>query len=240
MLISIPIPESSQCILKVGQSVDFNTPFLKTDVKSEVHVHIANNLNVKSDAIFRHMKKFVGEPITKGEVIALKQGIFSTRKMVSEYDGVLKEIDHVSGDITITTNTNVKDSIKSYFKGEVSEIKKDELRLKVKSGVEFSSKKVSETFGGLVFNLKSDGSNGDPENLDMLGKVVVAENISSYLEAKYEAIGVSGLVMLKTSNESMTLPFALLKKIDDFNKIQKDSHTYCFADKKYSTIYFYD
>jgi len=60
MLIIIPLSISDHCLLKEGQTVDFDTPFLQKRIEEEVNISISKNLNVPPQKIFHYLKKFVG------------------------------------------------------------------------------------------------------------------------------------------------------------------------------------
>jgi len=130
MQIIVPLTDTDHCILKEGQDVDFETPFLQKKTEEEVNISIAKNLNVSPEKIFHFLKKFVGETIEKDETIALNKGIFTTKKIVSKYSGLIKEINHSDGSITILSKSETENTINSYFKGKVNRIKKMNYQLR--------------------------------------------------------------------------------------------------------------
>ena len=144
MLITIPISVSDHCLLKEDQMVDFETPFLQKKVEEEVNVSIAKNLNVSPEKIFHYLKKFVGESIEKDEIIAINKGMFTTKKIISKYSGLIKEINHFNGSITILSKTEVENTVNSFFKGKVVKIKKNELSVEVGKGEQFPAKNISQ------------------------------------------------------------------------------------------------
>ena len=97
MQFSVKIPEGSELLIKSGQNVDFETPFIKTNQAAQLKISLAKKLSIPQDKIFRHLQKFVGEPIVKGDVLATKKNFLSTKKVTAPVDGVIKEIDHVEG-----------------------------------------------------------------------------------------------------------------------------------------------
>ena len=52
MLITIPLSISDHCLLKEGQDVDFDTPFLQKKVEQEINISIAKNLSVPPEKFF--------------------------------------------------------------------------------------------------------------------------------------------------------------------------------------------
>src|SRR3989338_5472304 len=223
MLISIPISAYDHCVLKEGQMVDFNSPFLQKKVEEEVDISVAKNLDVPPQKIFKYLKKFVGESIEKNEVIAVNKGLFKTKKIVSKYSGLIKEINHTNGSIVIVSKTEIENTVNSFFKGKVEKIKKNEIFVDVDRGEQFPAKNVSQNFGGKIFYLENDS---DFLSDNIIGNVIVCENITSYLKSKAEALGCQGFLST-TKLEETGIPFAQFKNIVDFKKIIKSKFSYC-------------
>ncbi|MFA5770152.1 MAG: hypothetical protein WC894_01495 [Patescibacteria group bacterium] len=236
MLITIPLSVSDHCLLKEGQVVDFETPSLQKKVEEEINISIAKNLNVSPQKIFHYLKKFVGESIEKNETIALNKGIFTTKKIVSKYSGLIKEIDHSKGSITILSQTETENTINSYFKGKVIKIKKNELSIEVNKAEQFSGKNISKNFGGKTFYLDE---NSDFNTENVFNSIIVCENITSYYKAKAEALGCHGFLSLSKLTEETGISYAQLKNINDYKKIIKTKFAYCTILSNSSTIYFY-
>src|SRR3990167_10763101 len=236
MLISISISVFDRCLLKEGQLVDFDTPFLEKKVEEEINVSIAKNLDVPPQKIFHYLKKFVGEAIEKNETIAINKGIFTTKKIVSKYSGLIKEINHSDGSITILNKIEVENTINSFFKGKVDKIKKNEVSIEVDKGEQLPAKNVSHNFGGKTFY--SD-NNSDFLSENVFNSIIVCENITSYFKAKAEALGCQGFLSLSKLTEDTEIPNAQLKNINDYKKIIKTKFTYCTIFSSSSTIYFY-
>lgn len=227
---------SDHCLLKEDQVVDFETPFLQRKVEEEVNVSIAKSLNVSPQKIFHYLKKFVGESIKKGEIIAENKGVFTNKKIVSKYSGLIKEINHSNGSITILSTTEVENTLNSFFKGKISKIKKNELSVEVEKGEEFPAKNISQSFGGKTFYFDK---NSDFYTENVFNGVVVCENLTSYYRSKAEALGCKGFLSLSKLSDDLETPFAQLKNINDYKKIIKAKFTYCTVVSNSSTIYFY-
>ncbi|MEK7633408.1 MAG: hypothetical protein AAB437_01025, partial [Patescibacteria group bacterium] len=179
MLISIPIYTADRCLLKEGQSVDFKTPFLEKKVEEEVNISIAKSLGVPPQKIFHYLKKFVGESVEKGEIIAVNKSMFSTKKIISKYSGQIKEINHSDGSITISSKTKIDNVVNAFFKGNVNKIKKNEILIETNKGEQFPAKNVSHDFGGKTFY---SINNSDFTSENLLNSVVVCDSITTYLK----------------------------------------------------------
>ncbi|EKE13986.1 MAG: hypothetical protein ACD_12C00724G0008 [uncultured bacterium] len=236
MLINIPLSVSDHCLLKEGQTVDFETPFLQKKVEEEINISIAKNLSVPPEKIFHYLKKFVGESIEKNEIIALNKGVFTTKKIVSKYSGLIKEIDHSNGSITILSKTEIENTVNSYFKGTVNKIRKNELIIEVNKGEQFPVKNASKNFGGKTFYSER---NYDLKTENVFNSIVVCENITSYYKAKAEALGCQGFLSLTKLSEETGAFYAQLKNINDYKKIIKIKFAYCTILSNSSTIYLY-
>ena len=236
MFIIIPFSSSDRCILKEGQMVDFETPFLQKKGEEEINISIAKNLNVPPQKIFHYLKKFVGESIEKNEIIAVSKGIFTTKRITSKYSGLIKDIDHSNGSITILSRTEAENTINSFFKGKVNKVKKNELTIEVDKCEQFSGKNIDQNFGGKTF-FADENSDFFSENV--FNSVVVCENITPYYKSKADALGCRGFLSLSKLNDDSGAPYAQLKNINDYKKIIKIKFAYCTIISNSSSIYFY-
>lgn len=234
MLIRIDIPDGVKCLLKAGQNVDFDTDFIERKTSKEIIVHLAKKIGIRPTRIFQHLKKFVGENIKKGEIIAVKKNLFSTERFVCDEDGIIKEIDHNEGKIIIDCLSSKESIKKAFFKGEISEIKNNQIILNVKDGQEFNIKSASCDFGGKVYYLKSGAVAANIAN-----KILLSEKITAYLQTKVEALGGIGFVNLIKLPEESSKPQTQIQNIEDFKKISTLEYPYCLISKKNSKIYFY-
>ena len=237
MILTISIPDNSKCLLQPGQKVDHDTLFLENKISSEESIVIAKRLHIPSDKIFKYLKKFVGDTVNKGEILAEKKSLITTLSILSDFSGIIKEINHNDGNVIVSTITPQSKQIKAYFKGEVFELEKNQLKIKVEKVQEFDLKQVTANFGGETFYLK-DASKpiSDPQTSN---KIMVIESITPYLKTKAEALGIRGFVTLKKLSQDSNLPHAQIKNIEDFKKILHLNFPYCLIDKQYSKIYFY-
>lgn len=236
MIFYIPLPEHSKCLLKLGQKVDYDTPFIESQSQSQISIPIAKKLNIPSENIFRYLKKFVGDSIKKGELLAVKKSVFSTNKIYSEYEGIIRTVNHENGDINISIDEGEKNTLSAYFQGEVIEINRKEVKIKVLKGKDFEIKYANFDFGGNVIYLNNQQQ---ISYTDLAKKILVTESINDYLQTKSEALGIEGFVTLTKLALDTDLPFAVLKNKDDFKIIAYEKNSHCFVNKTSSKIYFY-
>lgn len=237
MIILIPIPEHSKCSLKNGQNIDIGDPYIEFFTQSLIDIPLAKKLKIPPASIFKYIKKFVGESLKKSEVLAIKKGFFSSTKILSEYDGIIKEIDHNNGQLIIEVEGSDKKKVPSYFKGEIISISKNEIQLKVKSGKEYDLKNSVGDFGGKTMYLTNSDVNSITAECST--SICIAESLTSYIQSKTEALGVDGFVTLNSLPEKTNLPAALFKQIQDLKKVFEYKLPYCIVNGKKGTITFY-
>lgn len=237
MVIRISIPEDVHVNVKAGQMVDFTTPLYTKKTAQQIRLAIAEQLKVPPKRIFQYLKKFVGDTVEKGDVIARHQSLFSTKLYKSEHHGIIKEIRHEDGSIILEATSDDALTIYSYFSGEIDTIEKKCIGLKVKHGVSMELKKADAQFGGKKYVYES--------NAPMLAEsvqdsVLCVQQLPGYELAKCEALGCRGAVALHTIDQTgSSLPIAYLKKIDDWKQIQNQEYTHCLIQREPDTLYLY-
>ncbi len=240
MTLILHIPISGKVLVKVGDEVDFSTPLINLRKSQDIKLNLSEKLGMSPNKIFRSLKKFVGDEIKKDELLAEKSSFFDHKKILSEFEGILKEINHKDGTILIEIKSEEEKIINCYFKGEIVEIEKEEIKFKVNKSQEFVIKDFNEGegLGGEVFYLKNlkDEITSD----EISGKYIFcAEKINSYQQVKLEALGARGFICQHSLPEKTGLFFCKLKQIADFEKIAKLQFPYCIVDKKESKIILY-
>lgn len=236
MILTVQIPDSTHVLVKVGDAIDFDMPLLEIPSKSDNSISFAQKLGVEPSKIFRYLKKFVGEDVKKGDVLAIKKGLFASITIKSDYEGKIKEIDHSQGNIVITSKGK-KNTVNSYVIGEVVEIKDKKISIKVKEGKEYDLKKNERDFGGEAFYFKHPSV--DLLDNEVSKKILITESISSYNQSKIEALGIAGYVTLMKLPEETELPNCQLKTIEELKEIMKHIYPYCYIDSKSCKIILY-
>lgn len=239
MVISFQLPVKKNLLIKPGQKVNLQTPLVKKRSVTEVKIILAEKIGVSPEKIFSYIKKFVGERIQKGELLAEKKGFFSIKKIFSEYDAIIKEINHQEGYLLLETETVENDTLQSYFQGEVEEIDNGEIKLKVERFKEFEIKESDSGFGGACFYLHDPSKVGSLTEEGIDEKIVIVDSLNTYALAKLDALGALGFVTVQKLPEKIKHPSARIKNKEDLKKIFDFNFPYCLVDQKNNKIYFY-
>lgn len=239
MIISFELPVKKNLLIKPGQKVNLQTPLVKKSSVAEVKIILADKIGVSPEKIFSYIKKFVGEKIQKGELLAEKKSFFSIKKIFSDYDAVIKEINHQEGYLLLETETVEDDTINTYFQGEIEEIDSGAVKLKVDRFKEFEIKESDSGFGGACFYLHGPSKVGSLTVEGIDGKIVIVESLNTYALAKLDALGALGFVTVQKLPDKIDHPSARIKNEEDLKKIFDLNFPYCLVDQKNSKIYFY-
>ena len=237
MTISIPFPEQCKLKVKAGDTVDFSHPFYVSSSKEQIRLAISDRLNVPPKKIFQYLKKFVGDTVEKGDIIAKHSSFFSTKLFRSENSGIIREIRHQDGTIILDSTAHDELTIQCFFVGEVTHIEKSTITLKVSQGKEFPLKQTTGNFGGkkLVQN-----ENHPLHAEEIHDRVICAETIASYDAVKYDALDCRGIICAHTiESDDIQTPIAYLKKIDDWKALQSHTFSYCLVTTSPDTLYLY-
>jgi hypothetical protein len=236
MELKIFLPKRAKILVKEEEKIEFNQPIFQINSEKEIIVDVNDQLKIAPNKIFNYLKKFIGDEIKKNEVLAEKKGFFGTKKILSPAEGTIKEINHETGTVTITTLL-YKKIVKSYFKGKVKGISKDELTVSIAPAISFPIKNASGDFGGLCFYLKPN-QQIDAELVEK--KIIITSLINTIDQIKLEALGAAGIVTIKPLPNQPKIPFCYLKNISDFEKILKANFSACTISKNQGKIIFYD
>lgn len=238
MLIDLKIPQDAKCLLKLGQEVDLDTPCYETGQQEEVDIFIAKELGIPPNKIFQYLKKLVGDPIRKNDLLATKKNFLTSNKFFSPVDGVIKEIDHNEGKLVVTAAGTDKLTVRTKIKGTVSKIDKYRVGIEIKKASSFALKKTDAVFGGRIVLVRQEN---DP-NLtleEVAKKIAVIKSPNAYLQRKIEALQTTGFVTLMQITEKTDFPSCQIKNPQDMDKIFEDKFTYCFVDADSGRIIFY-
>lgn len=235
----VHLPPDVECLVKVGQKVDFETPFYKKKTRVINEISLSDRLSVPSKKIFSYLSKFVGDQIDKGEILAVKKSLLSNKMLKSPYQGIIREINHEEGKIIIESSKDMQ-TVKAYFKGEINTVKKNQVAVDVMRAQSYELKQATSNFGGPAFFLKNVSS-GDLQPTDNVeNAIVIAEFLTPYLQTKMDALGIKGIITLKKLSEQTNLPTASLKNIDDLKKINSSHFSYCVVDNLSGKMYMYE
>lgn len=231
-------PRDVTLMIQEGQDVDLMTPYYKKNTSEPVKIPVATLLKFPPEKIFMSLHKLVGEEIKKGDVIADYKGIFGIREYLSEYSGVISEINHHDGSITIDVQSKETNTVSCPFHGKIDEITPDSVVLNVKEGKSYSIEQVSHIIGGNVFYY-TDQTKSKVSEEAVEHTVVVAKTIPAYDQVKMEALGARSFITLEKLPEKTSLPAGRISKIEDYKNISSSAHPYCIIGSDKSKITFY-
>lgn len=236
MIIDLGVPQDVRLLIKRGQTVDFDTPLWEKKSEKKIEINLVKKLGIKPGKIFDYLKKFIGDTVKKDEIIAEKRGLLIDKKVVASEDGEITEVNHETGIITLINLTDKK-TIYSFFKGEIVEVEKTKLKIRINDGRHYLIKKSEIDFGAKVCYYHPELSLIADE---VERRIVVFEDLDSLNQIKIEALGAVGFVGAKPLLEPTQLPFFQLKNQKDIEAIFRYKKSSCIILKEEDKIIFYE
>lgn len=238
--ITFHVKTHSPLLVKPGDVVDFDTPLTKKTFSRQDTIALSDHLHIAPHQIFMHLQKVVGEPVKKNETLAEKKTMFGMKKFMSDYEGIIKEINHQDGTVVIETYSESAEITYSHFKGTVQEIDSNMVTLRVNKFLQFPLKEATVDFGGKTMvaddNLALSGLNYD----DVNGRVIITKSISPVEAVRLEVLDEAGTITLNEIAENAPYNCARLKNVTDWEEISKSKLPYCIVDTRHSTMYLYE
>lgn len=238
MKVIVQLPEHTSSLIAANQEVDFSTPLIKKGTLDAKVIPVSQILGFAPDKIFLNLKKFVGEKVNKGDLIAEHKSFMTTKQYVSEFGGVIKEVNYQTGSIVIEVESDKTATFNCFFKGEVVSIDETTLELKVKHAKEFEILRSDMALGGKVSYEDSSLRVLNEEKID--DKIICSEEIKPFDQVKYETLGADGFIVLKNLSKSSGVPVINIKHEKDFKEIQELKLPYCIVNRDSTTITFYE
>lgn len=235
MKLLVKVPPHKELLISTDQEVDIGSPFLKITAPQRTTVPVAKTLGITPDKIFLHLKKFVGDAIKKGDVLAEAKSFFSNKQFLSDVDGILTEIDHQTGSVVVEAMGNESDVFNCFFKGTVVNVSPDVLELKVETGTEYPIFPVETYTGGLVTYHRGNVLTEE----DIENKFIFSEEIIPYDQIKLETLGARGFITINELKKPTELPTIKMKQVDHFEELFKARFPYCILGPDHTTMYFY-
>ncbi len=195
------LPLKGKVLVAAGAEVRSDQVVAETHLPGDVHiVNVVNQLGVTPDELRDHMLKKEGDPVKKGEPIALAKGFFGLFRTTvpSPIDGSVETISSVTGQVLLRTPPRPV-QVRAFVDGRVVEVRADE-GCTIECAASFIQGIFGvggETWGPLVVAVGSKQDVLSPDKIkdEHRGKVVVGGSLVPY-EAIERArkVGVAGIV----------------------------------------------
>lgn len=237
--IDFHVKTHSPLLIKPGDDVDFDTPLTKKTMSRQDVIALSDQLGISPASIFMHLQKVVGEPVKRHETLAEKKTMFGMKKLVSDYEGIVKEINHTDGTVIIETYSESAEITYSFFKGRIENIDNNMVTLKVNKFKAYPLKEASMDFGGLTMITDDSVSLNSLNHDDVAGKVVITKSISPVEAVRLEVLDEAGTITLQEISENAPHNSARIKNVSDWEEISKSKLPYCIVDTRHNTMYLY-
>lgn len=221
-IINLPYPSSAQVMVTVEDRITLKTIIFKLNQNREDEIiHIAKLLGVSRKKIAKFMRKKIGDRVSSGEILASRQGIFSSSIIRSPISAVVGKLDLSEGTIGLIKSTNdLKTDFYSPVNGKVISIGKSAIEIEVENEIFQTLRgEGKEVKGDLKYIAKIEV--GVLDSLDDIdNSIILCQSASEATLVKFSVLGVNGLIVTKIKRE-MVLPWVL---VDDENFVKLEKH----------------
>lgn len=236
MKVPIKLPENAELLVQAGQLVDFSTPLLRKKATQTIRIPLAEILKFPPEKIFLSLKKVVGDEVKQGDLVAENKGMFATKQYFSSVDGIIREVDHLTGTMNIELQSNEDAVISSFFQGEVETIGDGYLELKVDKAQKLDTHEHSHYLGGEVYYI-ADIEKPLTED-EILEKIIVGEGINPLDHTKIETLGAKGFISHEKAPVQGVKQITLVNP-EDLAHVMKERYPFVITGVDNKTIYFY-
>ncbi len=196
------LPILGEVLVNLGDTVTSETIVARTKIPGDPEtVNVANRLGLDPADVPECMLKQVGDPVKKGEVIALKKSFFGLFKstLESPIDGTVDNISPITGQITLR-GPSIPIEIQAYIPGKVIEVIDREGVV-----IETPAALIQGIFGvggerqgvlHMAVNDPAEVLTEDKITPDMKGKIIVGGSLCTIgAIKKADEVGVVGIVV---------------------------------------------
>ncbi|HBB76286.1 MAG: hypothetical protein A2186_04185 [Candidatus Levybacteria bacterium RIFOXYA1_FULL_41_10] len=237
---SLPIllPDGFQIKVKSGEKVSAGQVLAESEKSLAVSVSLGPNLGIKKNKVKKYLKKYPGDSVSAGEVIAEVKGVFGKKTVTSKISGIVSKFDEEAGEFYILASSSQSQTIHSPVDGVVEEV--DDRKITVKTERESilginSSGDIAE--GEVI----SAGEKLDYQEINskIRGKILLAGGVDRDTLAKAIGMGAIGVIVrdvpdsvLETFSERK-IPTPVIKiKGEDISKFESGQKVILDASKK--------
>lgn len=227
MQLVLSIPDNTKILIKKGDSIKIGDQLFLKETSQTVTVDISTPLKISKADVFHYIKKMIGDSVKTGEVLAQKKKFLGSKDVQSPVDGTISKIDHEKGEITIQTGTVENHNTQNaFFAGTIIDIdqSKQILTVECKDATSKPFKSIKQDFGGELFYFSDESLFYTVQESEVENKVLLIEELKSFIVSKCEALSVSGFVYQK--GEVVTQIPSLLVSSDDFKELVKSQKKY--------------
>lgn len=236
MKVSVKIPDSGKLLIETGQSVDFSTPLFKSKKTNLIAIPLANILDFSPENISDHLKKTVGESVVVDELLAENKKFLSSKKYFSQIDGLIKDVNHETGEVVIEKQYEKEFETKCFFKGEVVSINDGFIEIKVQKGEEIEIEKSLDYMGGEVFYHETGLQIRED---DVYEKFIFTNSLDKIDYPKAEVLGAKGVIRNNSTGQSNQLIEIIINPEKKFKVLKENNYPYFIVSPKGNTLFFY-
>ncbi|OGG00489.1 hypothetical protein A2Y99_02770 [Candidatus Gottesmanbacteria bacterium RBG_13_37_7] len=225
MKTNIKLPILPYSVIKVKEG-DIITPLstiaeipIKTDL---IEIDIATLLHVKPHHLMKYLVKKIGESVAEGEILAQKQGLFSSVMVKSPVKGKINSIDLKKGTVVFNSDKNLgKGKLSIPVEGKVIKIIKNYLEIEITGNLIKAHKGQGSDVVGNLVSFHSHSVQLFDFDDRVAGAIILIHELNEEAAIKLEVLGLAGIITQKEQS-FIKFPYCIIDE-DAISKLIKMS-----------------
>jgi hypothetical protein len=205
---SLPVllPDGFHSLVSIGDTITVGQIIASKEEREEEIVNISTELSIPIGKVKNVLKKKPGDPISLGEVIAVKKSFlgFDQESLLSKVDGIISRYERNTGNLAIrTSGRSLTKNIISPVDGTIALCDNKTIVVTTDKDVVAGTKAIGKSITGEVFLLEDTANVLYHLDRRAIGKIVVGGNLTREVLTKAIGIGAIGIVGTSITDEDL-------------------------------------
>ncbi|KKP59331.1 MAG: hypothetical protein UR52_C0008G0041 [Candidatus Gottesmanbacteria bacterium GW2011_GWA1_34_13] len=228
--VTLKLASSDKPLVSKGKKVNIGDPLVKSFIDETEQLNLCKILNIKPQKLEKFLKIKIGANVKAGDILAQNKKLFKKTLLKAPVSGTLVMLNKDQGLVGIKRQIESPNSLISWFHGEVIEVTKDKIMLKVDGLIITSKEGKGKPVKGILKVIKSPISIYDLPT-DLKSVILAIKTAHSDIIAKADALGAMAVIAEKIEQPSFKLPYLLIERIDDIINFN-DYEVMVYGDEK--------
>lgn len=226
--VTVSVAPGEHVVVEPGDKLKKGTPIVKPKADEIDEFNLAKLLGVAPGAIKKHLTVSDKSPVTKGQPIAIKKGLFKSQIVKTPSQGEFVIIDEEKGMVGVVRHHKGIEKV-SLTEAVVFKVEDDKVILEV-SGFVLEAKEGKGAFVTGVLKMAPHAT-AVTMPIEIDEHILVVKDAKSDLIAKADALGAKAIIAEMIEQPPFSLPFLVVSEIETLAK-HHEKHVIVLGDEK--------
>lgn len=195
------LPKNAKHSLKEGDTVAFGQVLTREDSSTHVALSLGKLLHISPKDAPSVVKKKEGEQVERGEILAVKKGLFGSKAIKAPIDGRVVRVDMGEGSLVLSPMETDEAVVVSPVAGHVGRITDEQISISFDGTIIFAKQGIGSMRKGQLYVFGREGEDVSLSAITdrLAGSVVLSGYMPRQVLEKAYGIGVSSVIVTKLS-----------------------------------------